>query len=66
MIITQKDELDYQFAEKESKCGLTLKKAVKDFERQYIDQVIKECSGKINEAADRLGIHRTMVYRKIK
>lgn len=82
VIITQGDELNFDFSaqevpveqaiintallEKDSKSELPLKKAVKAFEKQYIDQVLRECNGNITEAADRLGIHRTMVYRKIK
>jgi PAS domain S-box-containing protein len=42
-----------------------LKKVVQEVEKQYIDQVLQECGGRISEAARRLGIHRTMLYRKI-
>ena len=43
----------------------SLKSVVKMIEAQYIDQVLKECDGRLGEAARRLGIHRTMLYRKI-
>lgn len=43
----------------------TLKTALKKLERQYINQVLGECGGSVSEAAKRLGIHRTMLYRKL-
>jgi PAS domain S-box-containing protein len=43
----------------------SLKSVVKMIEAQYIDQVLKECGGRLGEAARRLGIHRSMLYRKI-
>ena len=43
----------------------TLKNALKKLERQYINQVLDECGGNVSEAAKRLGIHRTMLYRKL-
>jgi len=44
----------------------TLKDYLKKAEEQYINQVLAECDGRIGEAAKRLGIHRTMLYRKKK
>ena len=43
----------------------SLKSVVKMVEEQYINQVLKECDGRMSEAARRLGIHRSMLYRKI-
>ncbi len=44
----------------------TLKNVLKKVEEAYINQVLAECNGRIGEAAQRLGIHRTMLYRKTK
>ncbi len=44
----------------------TLKNVLKKVEEEYINQVLAECNGRIGEAAQRLGIHRTMLYRKTK
>lgn len=43
----------------------SLKSVLKEVEAEYINQVLNECNGKMGEAASRLGIHRTMLYRKI-
>ena len=42
-----------------------LKQVLREVEKQYISQVLHECGGRISEAARKLGIHRTMLYRKI-
>ena len=42
----------------------TLKSVIKAVEEEYIHQVLIECKGRVGEAAERLGIHRTMLYRK--
>ncbi|WP_243450268.1 sigma 54-interacting transcriptional regulator [Desulfosporosinus sp. Sb-LF] len=42
----------------------TLKSVLKAVEEEYINQVLAECGGRVGEAAQRLGIHRTMLYRK--
>lgn len=42
----------------------TLKSVIKAVEEEYIHQVLTECGGRVGEAAQRLGIHRTMLYRK--
>lgn len=44
----------------------TLKSVLKAVEEQYINQVLDECDGRVGEAARRLGIHRSMLYRKTK
>lgn len=43
----------------------TLKSVIKSVEEEYVIQVLTECGGRIGEAASRLGIHRTMLYRKM-
>ena len=42
----------------------TLKSVLKSVEENYIHQVLTECGGRVGEASKRLGIHRTMLYRK--
>lgn len=44
----------------------TLKSVLREVEEEYISQVLAQCDGHIGKAAERLGIHRTMLYRKIK
>ena len=45
--------------------GLPLRESVKRFEQQYITAVLKETEGNIVLAADKLGIHRSNLYKKI-
>ncbi len=42
----------------------TLKSVKKAVEEKYINQVLAECGGRVSEAAMRLGIHSSMLYRK--
>ncbi|MDK2895004.1 MAG: hypothetical protein PWQ98_1130, partial [Moorella sp. (in: firmicutes)] len=44
----------------------TLKEVMQQVEKQYIKYVLDECGGKIGKAAERLGISRTILYRKLK
>ncbi|MCL6477654.1 MAG: sigma 54-interacting transcriptional regulator [Peptococcaceae bacterium] len=44
----------------------TLKEVVKKVEEQYINHVLAECGGRMGEAAKKLGIYRTVLYRKLK
>ena len=44
---------------------MTLKKMVEDYERKIITDTLKATSGRVSEAADKLGIHRTLLYKKI-
>lgn len=44
----------------------TLKSVLRAVEEEYINQVLSECEGRISEAARRLGVHRTVLYRKTK
>lgn len=43
-----------------------LKETMRQFEEQYINSVLKVCNFQMSKAADRLGICRTVLYRKIK
>lgn len=42
-----------------------LKSVLQAVEEEYIRQVLAECKGKIVDAAKQLGIHRTVLYRKV-
>ena len=44
----------------------TLKEVMSAVENQYIRQVLEECGGKVSVAAQKLGIYRTVLYRKLK
>lgn len=44
----------------------TLREVLKTVERKYINYIMKECDGKIGKAAERLGIYRTVLYRKLR
>lgn len=43
----------------------SLKEFVEKVETQYIQKVLDECSGIVTEAAKRLGVHRSVLYRKL-
>ncbi|MDY4081412.1 MAG: sigma 54-interacting transcriptional regulator [Candidatus Metalachnospira sp.] len=42
-----------------------LKEVMNKYEMEYIDSVIKECGGVMTEAAKKLGIHRSALYKKL-
>ena len=44
----------------------TLREVLKTVEIKYINHILKENSGRIGETAQRLGIYRTVLYRKLK
>lgn len=44
----------------------SLKSFLKAVEKEYINHVLAECNGRVGEASRRLGIHRTMLYRKMR
>lgn len=44
----------------------TLKEVLSTVEERYISKVLQECDGRICETAKRLGIYRTVLYRKLK
>lgn len=43
----------------------TLKEQMRQFEKERIQAIVKECSGDINAAAKRLGISRSSLYQKL-
>lgn len=43
----------------------SLKSAMKRYEEQYITKVLEDCGNKVSLAANRLGIHRSVLYRKL-
>ena len=43
----------------------SLKDYTEYMERKYIERIMKECSGSIGKTAERLGIHRSALYRKL-
>ena len=45
---------------------LPLKEALALYEQKYIQCVLDDCGGNVSRAAQKLGIHRTAVYRKLK
>lgn len=55
------DEEVYAFASLDG----TLKEVLKAVEKQYINKVMTACNGRVADAAQRLGIHRTLLYKKI-
>ena len=44
---------------------MTLKEFMDSVESQYIKKVLDECGGVVIEAAKRLGVHRSVIYRKL-
>ncbi len=46
--------------------GLPLKEARDAFERAYLDALLAECGGSMTRVAERSGLERTHLYRKIK
>lgn len=58
------DSVSKDLIEKASRHEGTLKNVLRKVEVEYIHQILNECHGKVGEAAQRLGIHRTMLYRK--
>jgi len=44
---------------------LPLKNAVQLFEKKFIEDVLKECQGNISRAAEKLGISRYGLYKKM-
>ena len=45
---------------------LPLTDATKEFQIQYIDKHIKRANGNMTDAAQRMGLHRSNLYRKMK
>ena len=46
--------------------GKSLREFTEQAEWAYIQQTLRRCGGNVNDAAERLGIHRSVLYRKIK
>lgn len=44
----------------------SLKDVLEQVEAEYIHRILAECEGKVAQAAERLGIHRTVLYRKLR
>ncbi|MBQ6088453.1 MAG: sigma-54-dependent Fis family transcriptional regulator, partial [Firmicutes bacterium] len=44
---------------------MTLREFMDSIESQYIKKVLDECGGVVTEAARRLGVHRSIIYRKL-
>ena len=68
------DNNSREFAEHESRTSASfspgaqispLKQAMRDYELAYITRAIESCGGNITKAAQMLGIHRTMIYKKL-
>jgi len=47
-------------------CDMTLNDATNRFQQAYIQRMIKQCGGNVSEAAQRLGLHRSNLYRKMR
>lgn len=45
--------------------GHSLKLATENFQREYISTVLKECNGNVYTAADKLGVHKSGLYKKL-
>lgn len=58
---------DIEGAPPEKKTDLTrpLREVVADTEWSYIQAMLKDCGGEVSRAAQRLGIHRSVLYKKI-
>jgi len=44
----------------------SLADATIEFQRQYIRRMIEQCSGNVSRATERLGVHRSNLYRKMR
>ncbi len=56
---------DAEIEKKISAYSDSLRRAKERFERDYILNVLEECGWRIQRAADRLGIHRSVLYTKM-
>lgn len=46
--------------------GMSLSEATREFQRQMVQQVLRETGGNLTEAAKRLGLQRSNFYRKLR
>lgn len=60
----QRDLLQDYFKLMGDEC--TLKEVMRKLEERYIRYTLQACGGRIGEASKRLGIYRTVLYRKLK
>ncbi|EBF5116319.1 sigma-54-dependent transcriptional regulator [Listeria monocytogenes] len=58
--------LDLHFKEQTKKESLHLKDYLQDVEKHFILRVLEESDGNVTKAASVLGIHRSVLYRKLK
>ncbi|EFR96124.1 sigma-54 dependent transcriptional regulator [Listeria ivanovii FSL F6-596] len=58
--------LDLHFKEQAKKESLYLKDYLQDVEKHFIMRVLEESDGNVTKAAHALGIHRSVLYRKLK
>lgn len=58
------ERLDRLIAEMVEK-GIRFPEASREFERRFISHVLNNLDGNLSKAADRLGIHRNTLSRKI-
>jgi DNA-binding NtrC family response regulator len=45
--------------------GVHFDDAIREFEKRFITRVLGNCSGSMTKAADKLGIHRNTLTRKM-
>ena len=48
-----------------SQGGQTLREAVEEYEKQIILETLDACGGSVSKAADRLGLHKSLLYRRL-
>ncbi|MDQ2070901.1 sigma-54-dependent transcriptional regulator [Natronospira bacteriovora] len=51
---------------KQDLLGLSLREARERFERAYLEQQLELCGGRVGKLAERVGLERTHLYRKLK
>ncbi len=45
--------------------GVQFEDALREFEKRFINKVLAQCDGSLTKTADRLGIHRNTLTRKM-
>jgi len=51
---------------KQDLLSLPMREAREQFERAYLEQQLALCGGKVGKLADRVGMERTHLYRKLR
>lgn len=46
--------------------GILWNEAVAEFEKLYILRVLRECQGSVSRAAERMGVHRNTLSKKVR